>query len=926
MATIVRRELPQASEGFAKGLSRTRLRVPRNDLIARPRLIERLAAAADARIVLLQAPAGYGKTSLMQQWADKQELAGARNIWVSLDSRDCDPMFLAHHVERALDEALSRAGNGPRQDITPSFYGWQALIEDVCDRLVDCEHACWLFIDDAHCLAGSSAVEGLRHLIESAPSQLRFIIGTRGDPGMPLGRIRVRHRVLELGRDDLRFEEAETRAYLDRLGGPPMESEHVVLLQQRAEGWIAGIKLFGLALALEPENRHILEGLTGERRQIADFFMEDVLARLPDDVQTFLLRASLLEEFSPTLCDVALERCDSRAMIDRCEAEGLFLQERDSRRSWYRFHHLFADFLKRQLHDSSPEVAPPIYRRAARWLAEQGNHVAAFDRAMQGQDAMLAAELLEAHCEQMFASGLQPTIQQMAERLPAHILSLYPRLMLSLAWRTAAQWRLQEARSLVSVAQQRMEELARDPANAELLQWLRLSADHRETMILHAAYQVEDLERRSSLAIQGPAYFDHRSPYLMGSFHNALQFAQREQFKLNKVERLDQCARELVKKTGNRHGEIFIAGVTGPSLLLMGQTARARVMLEEALSVAQRIAGRDDPLGAVVASALASVCYETDDLDTAQALLDQYQPLMTSAGFVEQLVTGWITRSRLQMAGQDADACLATLNEAAEFGAAYDLDRLRIGANVEQVRVLLKLGRPDDAARFARRRGLSVHQSAAPSRAQFKYTVLDSAVAHANCQLLAADDRFGEALSLAHQWRSFVNASQATLAAIEWDLLTAELQLLSGERLAAQRSLLQALRKAAPGGFVRRFIDEGEPIAGLLRQMAQSHCARDKPEDQLLQSIVERIGGVEDEEETDEGLEQERDIILGRINGRELEILTMAGDGMLNRQIGERLGLTEGTVKWYLQQVYDKIGVRNRKQAFVKARRLGLIQ
>ena len=188
-----------------------------------------------------------------------------------------------------------------------------------------------------------------------------------------------------------------------------------------------------------------------------------------------------------------------------------------------------------------------------------------------------------------------------------------------------------------------------------------------------------------------------------------------------------------------------------------------------------------------------------------------------------------------------------------------------------------------------------------------------------NCRLMAADDRFGDALAIARQWRSFVTAAQAIHAAVEWDIMIAELLLLSGERLAAQRSLSQAIVKAAPARFIRRFLDEGEPITGLLYQMAQSEGV----DDPFLTELASHFEPPARPDELDD--EAEDVAICGKINSRELEILSLVGSGMLNRQIGEQLGLTEGTVKWYLQQVFDKVGIRNRKLVVARVRRMGLI-
>jgi LuxR family maltose regulon positive regulatory protein len=526
----------------------------------------------------------------------------------------------------------------------------------------------------------------------------------------------------------------------------------------------------------------------------------------------------------------------------------------------------------------------------------------------------------------MFAEGMQQAIHRMANCLPQHILALHPRLMLIVAWRLIAQWQLGEARSLVAVTRDRLREMERATPDSPEIDELHFLVRHRESQIAHASYDIENLETECASVLRESPQLS-KNPYLMGSFYNSLQYAQREQFKLAEIDKLDTLARAQVEKTNTPHGEIFIAGVSGPSYLLMGQADKAKEVLTRALTIAQRLAGRDDPLGSVVALSLAHVHYERNEIASAEALVEQYMPLAVSAGFVDQLVAGWIVRSRLQFLKGETDASLRSLEDAAEFGVRHDLERLRIAANAEQLRVLLRIGRPDEAARFARRRGLMSHRAASSSRGRFHTTRLDSSVALGICRLMAADDRFTDALRLARQWRSFVSAAQAVHTSVEWDVLVAELLFMSGEKLAAQRVVGQALARAAPSWFLRRFIDEGEPVAGLIRSMSQAeNQAGSLAEDQVERFCRELntcLGPPEDAVE--ENGDEEHLAIYGKLSGREIEILDMVASGMLNRQIGEKLGLTEGTVKWYLQQIFDKVGVRNRKQAVARARRLGIL-
>ncbi len=882
-----------------------------------------LERAAGARLAYVQAPAGYGKTSLLQQWAQRCASEGATVIWMDLDARSGDPMSFAQNLLQATEAEKHPVGE-PADDLEPgqNYYGWRAIIQALCDRFSDAPRPCYLFFDDAQRLKNTEALACLRMLIAGAPAEMRVVVASREDVGIPLGRLRALGELVELYAEDLQFGEDETRAYLASSGQGVLDPDQVRLLQERAEGWIVGIKLFSMALSLEPESQRVLESFTGERRQIADFFVEDVFSRQPKALQDFLLQTSVLDSFCPGMCDAVLQTQGSRALIEQCEESGLFVLPLDQTRTWYRYHHLFAGFLRRYLQDQSPGAGPQLCRRAAEWLTQAGRYVEAFDCALRGQDPFYAAQILDEHCESMFAAGMQPAVQAMAGKIPSHILGLHPRLMLILAWRLIAQWRIAEAKSLVAVAQARLREMERSTPEASELDSLRLLAAHRQSQLSHATYDIEALEGQCLEALRNQQE-RVANPYLMGSLYNSLQYAQREQYKLGKVDRFDALAREEVERTGRRHGEIFVAAISGPSYMLLGRMDRAEELLASGLRTAQQLAGRDDPLGSVVALALAYLHYERNEIDEAEALVTHYMPLATSAGFVDQLVFGWITQSRLQVLQGHPDAALKSLDEAAEFASRHDLDQLRIAANTEQLRVLLRLGRPDDADRFARRRGLRAHRAASLSRGQYRYTTLDGAVALGTCRLLAAEDRLGEALGLARQWRSFVSAAQAVYAAVEWDILLAELLLLSGERLAAQRALAQALPKAAPGRMVRRFLDEGEPIAGLIRQMSLTERQPDEVSEQFLQHLAACLEPV-DEPTVVKNAEEEI-AICGKISSREIEILALAGAGASNRDIGDRLSLTEGTVKWYLQQIFDKIGVRNRKQSVERARRLGLI-
>ena len=912
---------------LASVYSRTKVRVPRQTLMDRPRLIERLEDIRDARLWLVQAPAGYGKSSLLQQWASRLTTSGAALAWLSLDASDREPALFVSHLLRALEEAGCPVE--PRLFQLLEIEGGSSarlVIMAAVNAFVDREEPLYLFVDDAQHLKDSAALACLKVLLESSPPELRLAFATREDLGLTLGRMRAQGQVAEIKADDLCFSLPETTAFLARDGHRELTDDELALAHRRTEGWPVGLKLFSMALRGNRGQAQVLQGFTGELRQITDFFAEDVFSRQSAELQDFMLRTSVLDWLTPALCDSVLGIGNSRAMIDQCEAAGLFLVSLDDTRSAYRYHQLFAEHLRRRLYERSPAEADKLYRRASEWLFDQGRQIEAFDCALKGRDPVRAADILDSSCDYLWAHGHQHTIQRLAASIPPHIQALYPRIMLTLAWRLTAQWKLEEARNLVTVSRARLDEMERgdgDPLFVRQQKWIAL---HRESQIAQASYDLADLEKHSIALLQGADEVD--TPYLLASCYNSLQYAQREQYKLDNIERLEAQAYDQCLKTGSSHSLIFATATTGPSYLQMGRTDKAIEVLSRGLAIATEWAGADAPIASLNAIPLSFVHYQRNEVDRAAELLDKHIDVATVAGFVDQLLAGWITRSRILRLRGDWSGARAALEEAVEFAAARDLERLRIVATAEHVRVLLRMGRPEDASRLARRRGILVAGSSAGST-HTRFTTQDGAVALAWCRLASARDRVMDGLTVARQWRSFVVASQAVQAAVDWDIALAELLLVSGEKLAARRTIAQAVARAAPGRLIRPFLDEGEPIAFLLSQLAQERRSGDGQADTFLQLLVAQaqaegltpdVVDVVDDDDDNEGA------LMGQMNSREIQILALAGTGMLNRQIGDKLGLTEGTVKWYLQQVFDKVGIRDRVRAADKVRRLGLMQ
>jgi LuxR family maltose regulon positive regulatory protein len=894
-------------------------------LIDRARLMKRLQAQQDARLTLLHAPAGYGKSILMQQWAQWLTEHGTQTAWFSVEPTDLEPSAFLDCLVQAFEEAsISIAPRVKRTLTHEKYYSWKVLIKALANHLLGTHERCVLCIDDAHHLRNSEALGCLEMLLEAAPPNFHIVMATRENVGLPLGRARALGQVFELGADDLRFLAEEAALLLETEGHANLSDKQLRLLQERTEGWIVGIKLLSLSLHNDPDPDHtrLLDQPSGERRHIADFFAEDVVARQTPELRSFLLRTSILDRFCARLCDRVLQITDSQRLIDDCERTGLFIVPLDQTRTWYRYHHLFSEYLTRELNDLLPGERNRVLLAAADWLVETGYYIEGFEYAMRGSNPLRAAEILELSCDAMWRAGQQECFQRLAARIPQPIQSLHPRIMLAVAWRLCMQWHVSEARNLLSVSQARLQEMELSGnCSPEELRRLKCLIQHREGQLAHTTYDIETLHRKCMALETEIQHLD--DPYILASFYNSRQFAEREQYNLTRIDRLSELARTAIANAEVQYNVVFHAAISGPSYLIAGRTEKALAILAHGLQVAEELAGRASPLGAVAAIPLSQVHYERNETQLATDLLERYLPANT-IGFVDQLVIGASLQARLLSLSGDRTGALRALANATSFAIEHDLSRLEISATVEQVILLLRSGYPEDATKLARASGL-YKPKYVEAQHNKGVTRLDGSIATMWCRISAANDRVADALRVARMWRGIVANAHAVYDLVRWDLLIAQLLLLSGDRLAAQRSLSQAIAKAAEPGLLRAFLDEGEPIAQLLMQISSAQRRVPDPNERFVQQLTGAFArelnlrpALDDDSHRAAGT-------CGKMSAREIQILELAATGMPNQQIGTKLGLTEGSVKWYLQQIYDKVGVRDRFLAAQRARQFGLM-
>jgi LuxR family maltose regulon positive regulatory protein len=542
---------------------------------------------------------------------------------------------------------------------------------------------------------------------------------------------------------------------------------------------------------------------------------------------------------------------------------------------------------------------------------------AQFDGVLERKGAAQAAALLEENCDALLSRGRPETFAECASAIPPRLQAFYPRTMLALAWRLIAQWHFSQVDDLLAAIRLRLVELDRSGTDAAEVSHLRHELKHREMMLSLTQDDMPHAERLCRELIEQRYRTDS---YVNGSLFTSLLHARREQFKLTDVDLLDTQATDYHSSVDNPSALVVHNSLTALSLFALGRAGEAVDRLTETLAIASRIEpGTDVPMVATAALPLAEILYERGAFEEAEALVSQHLTHAHRTGVVDQLISGYLTRARLHRRAGEHRQALEILDRAELFAAKRGFRRLSAWAEAERLGILLQQGRLGMERELGRSlRGASVERH----MPGISTTTVDEAHALAWAHLAEAHCRLDDGYRLATAWSRRLRREGATRARIRWNLVAVRFLVLAGERRKAARLLRETLGVAAKGEFVASFLDE-PVIMDLLASERQENADTLDPD---ADAFAVRILGA-DRSTRDRAREAEESgpASMGSLSPREIDVLTLASNAWGNRDIADRLGLTEGTVKWYLQQIYDKLGVRKRALAVDKARRFGII-
>jgi LuxR family transcriptional regulator, maltose regulon positive regulatory protein len=901
----------------------TKLHVPRPQpgFAPRPRLVQALSEGLARGRVLICAPAGFGKTSLLADWAH----GGGRPVaWLGLDAGDNDPARFWRYVVAALDQAqpgiAERLGPLLGPPAPRSFEGLvTALINELAAQAGRDEVL--LVLDDYHLVDAAPVHESVAFLLENLPPGLLLVVSGRADPPLPLARLRARGQLAELRAAELRFTTEEAAALLGAAAGPVLPDTAVVALTARTEGWAAGLQLAALSLRGRSDTAGFVAAFSGSHRFVLDYLADEVLDRQPGQVRAFLLETSVLERLSGELCDAVTGRPGSQAMLHHIEQAGLFLVPLDEVRGWWRYHHLFADLLRARLEQEQPGRVQELHRAAAAWSDEHDLADDAVGHALAAGDAAWAAQLTERYVGSLLRRGEGATLRRWLSVLPAELLRARPRLCVAQAFIAvvggqveAIEQPLDDAeRALAATGGQPHEPpvgpvrsvLANVPAGIAFLraELARLRGD---------AARAADWDRQA-LAQLGENDF-----YLRTLVRARLAAADWLRGQLGQAER--SLAGVLAERRAA--GEGYLATRVCHDL---GQVQRAQGNLDAALATYRQAldiagAGSSQPPHLGMAHVgLAEVLYERDELAAALDHATRGVTLCRQLAFTPPLAAGLAILARIRQAQGDAAAALEAMGEAGQVELSPKVVALLNPVPSRRARLLLAQGDVRAAAQWAETAGLSPEDEPDYPR-EPAHLVL--------ARVLLAQDRPGPALTLLQRLLATA-ASQDRIGSV------IEIQALRALALAARRdhpgalgALAEAVTLAGPQGYVRVFADEGAPMRALLTRLSaarkdQRAPARDIDPDYLagLLRACAQASAAPPSRRAAAALPG----MAEPLTGRELEVLQLLAAGRSNQRIAHELVVALDTVKKHVTHVLGKLGAANRTEAVARARQLGLI-
>jgi len=890
----------------------------RPKLVSRPRLIDQLNTCiySGRKLILISAPAGFGKTILVSHWVenlpDEDKIDGQpiRVAWLSLDEDDNDPVrFMSYfisalHQNKDFEADLGQGALSMLQSPQPPSAN--TILISLINELAVIPEKIIFVLDDYHLVEAEPIHQALAFLIENLPPQLHLVIATRQDPHLPLGRLRARSQLTELRAADLRFSTSESAEFLNQIMGLNLSSGDIAELETRTEGWIAGLQLAALSMRGREDMQGFIKSFTGGHRLVLDFLIEEVLEYQEEEIQDFLLRTAVLDRLTGSLCDALTGKEDSQATLEKLDQANLFIIPLDDKRRWYRYHHLFADLLRQRLRQTQIEIIPILHHRASEWFKNQGLNREAMKHSLEGRDYHSASELIKAIAIDVILQGEHTTVIGWINALPEEFVKERPYVCVlhARALQLAGDLETSEARLIDA-------ENALDNQNCQV--------DENEDSIrglihscrAYSSFMIGDLDQTISHAQQALDRLPETATLMRAQTALYLGVAYRYKGQLQAALDVYNEILPTAQSLGGNSIAVLCYLHLGNLYSEMAQLHRAKELYEDALDLTERHTGRPDmPFTGYVYVNIGGILRQWNQLEEAYRLTNKGLALCRDWNVADILAFSCLELAYIHQVLGNEEEALSSLQEGIHV-----FDRISSwgGKIAAAHRVKFDLARGDigSAEIWAQKNGLDIDGDFEFHR-EIEYLAL--------ARVYIAMARFDEARTLAERIIRIAQDIGKSQTVLEGLILLSLVFSAQGENDQALVPLEKALSIGEPGGYMRIFVDEGPPMAQLLYEALNRGIMPD-----YVRRLLAAFPVAEPEGASSTTPQVDQSGLIEPLSDRELEVLHLIAEGLTNPEIAARLYLSLHTVKTHTRNIYGKLNVHNRTQAIAQARAFGLL-
>jgi LuxR family transcriptional regulator, maltose regulon positive regulatory protein len=862
-------------------------------------------------VVVVAAPAGYGKSTLMARWHARLLERGVACAWLSLDEDDNDAARFLRHLIAALQKANAHIGKDVAEDLIADFAsGSMSVLEAIAGDLAQVQHRIVLFLDDLQFVEAPEVRGILDWLINYAPRLLQYVIGTRRDPGLRLSGLRVRSQLLELGAEQLQFDAAEgARFYRSRLGRD-LPALDLQTLLAKTEGWPAALELAALVLAASSEPGAFIQHFAGTDTSVVDYLCDMVLSQMDERTRDIVFRISMFDRICAPLAQAVTDASDAEEALRDLRTRNLFLIPLDRSWEWIRFHHLVGEFFRETYHRTAPAQARECLVRGAQWLHANGHIEEAVNCMIRAEEWEQVTHWVADSVEELvFRCGYHQTILRWMNALPEACVDRHPVIRIQYAFALSFYPRYQEYEAQIYRLQQLLQNLeAQASLDARGIDELRCAVEMQVAMSVALR---DDGMRGGDLAAAWLARWPEASQRRKGVMGNVLSFGHKTRGHIAVGLGVIAETRQWLEQSEGFYALSWTAYLEGVLHLKRGSYFDSRLACTCGLEfVGQRLHGHPGQTS-LLHALLAGICYEFDEIEQAVAHLELASSSVNEYAHADAAIVAYLTQARIQHARHDESGALAMLREGQELGEQRGWRRMTLSLAAEECRSLARAGCYEEARLVATR--FDFHEL--PPRSDAPPLISDKALRAASRYLLKQSPRMVvEALDAAIE-----NNQQRELAhrSVELLILRALAKKEDGDWTSALADVRRALTIAAPRNYVRVFLDEGRELGALIDRldMEQLRGSEAAPLARRLQRALclpDVQGGAPI------GMGEE-------LTKRELSILKRLESGLSNKEIAEAIFVSEGTLKWHLHNVYGKLNVKNRTGAMTRARALGIL-